>query len=56
MTDDEVKKIILLKKFTGFECYGNMVEEKYTVMAIKYCREELGNLLMMSLCNCVMVC
>ena len=41
MTDDEVKKNYPFKKFTGFECYGNMVEEKYTTMAIKYCREEL---------------
>ena len=41
MTDDEVKKNYPFKKFTGFECYGNMVEEKYTTIAIKYCREEL---------------
>lgn len=41
MTDDEVGKNFPFKKFTKFECYGNICDEKYTTMAIKYCREEL---------------
>lgn len=42
MTDDEIKKCYPFHGFTAFECYGNICNEKYTVMAIRYCREELG--------------
>ena len=41
MTDDEIKKCYPFHGFTAFECYGNICNEKYTVMAIRYCREEL---------------
>lgn len=41
MTDEEIKNNFPFNKFTGFECYGNIVEEKYSIMAIQYCRNEL---------------